>query len=355
MKLTSSGNVMLVTFSFSRQRHGAIFKAYFQAIPKAGECLPSMPFWMTSNIWLRAVYHSCRQNAEAFCQLGMAPWYPLTILHTTLQTWTVTGRSGWVEARDGSHVLTLLLSVSAHGLWTVFTARGGDAPSLAALLCLSASFEGVWLWFLFQAPLPGYLLSITIVMLDIQDSPTTSSCEKDWLEIGGVKWVSPVSKDGKLYASKSEGFVILVVVLLDILWILTSMCRCMFLHLYVVDHTGACVPVPVCFPPRSGCVIQLGTAAGRGSTPPLCYCTFTPTSLWLTRAFTWCTEPSPQRAVSTLSFCVLPASAECMTMFGLYFAKRLGCGLSCEVPLCCGRLGRCCLSCGGRFVTFLGH
>lgn len=37
MKLTSSGNVMLVTFSFSRQRDGAIFKAYFQAIPKAGK------------------------------------------------------------------------------------------------------------------------------------------------------------------------------------------------------------------------------------------------------------------------------------------------------------------------------
>lgn len=36
MKLTSSGNVMLVTFSFNRQRDGAIFKAYFQAIPKAG-------------------------------------------------------------------------------------------------------------------------------------------------------------------------------------------------------------------------------------------------------------------------------------------------------------------------------
>lgn len=36
MKLTSSGNVMLVTFSFSRQRDGATFKAYFQALPKAG-------------------------------------------------------------------------------------------------------------------------------------------------------------------------------------------------------------------------------------------------------------------------------------------------------------------------------
>lgn len=36
IRLTSSGNVMLVTFSFSRQREGTIFKAYFQAIPKAG-------------------------------------------------------------------------------------------------------------------------------------------------------------------------------------------------------------------------------------------------------------------------------------------------------------------------------
>lgn len=130
MKLTSSGNVMLVTFSFSRQRHGAIFKAYFQAIPKAGVCLPSMPFRIKTNIWLLATVYMTpvillRQNAEAFCQLGMAPWYPLTILPTTLQTWTVTGRSGWVEARDGSHVLTLLLGVSAHGLWTVFTASGG--------------------------------------------------------------------------------------------------------------------------------------------------------------------------------------------------------------------------------------
>lgn len=188
-------------------------------------------------------------------------------------------------------------------------------------------------------------------MLDIQDSPSSSSCEKDWLEIGGVKWVSILSKDGKVYATKSEGFLILLVVLLVIVlmhvfalvcdWSYWCMCTCVF--------------YPVCFTPRSGCAIQLGTAAGRESTPLLCYCTFTPTSLWLTRAFTWCTEPSPQRAVSTLCFCVLPASAECMTMFGLYFAKRLGRGWFCEVSLCCGRLGGCCLSCAGCFVMFLGH
>ncbi|XP_057680390.1 suppressor of tumorigenicity 14 protein homolog isoform X2 [Corythoichthys intestinalis] len=36
MRLTSSGNVMLLTFSIGRQREGAVFKAYFHAVPKAG-------------------------------------------------------------------------------------------------------------------------------------------------------------------------------------------------------------------------------------------------------------------------------------------------------------------------------
>lgn len=40
---------------------------------------------------------------------------------------------------------------------------------------------------LHQAPLPGYLLSVTIVAMDTQDSPSSDGCEKDWLDIGGVK------------------------------------------------------------------------------------------------------------------------------------------------------------------------
>ncbi|MBN3309803.1 ST14 protein, partial [Amia calva] len=44
IKLTSSGNVMLVTFSFNRQRDGAIFKAYFQAMPKTG-CGGALSAW----------------------------------------------------------------------------------------------------------------------------------------------------------------------------------------------------------------------------------------------------------------------------------------------------------------------
>lgn len=43
------------------------------------------------------------------------------------------------------------------------------------------------IWLLYQAPLPGYLISMTIVKMDIQDSPSSDGCEKDWLDIGGVK------------------------------------------------------------------------------------------------------------------------------------------------------------------------
>ena len=57
MKLTSSGNVMLVTFSFSRQRDGAVFKAYFQAIPKAGLMLSQKNKQSTqSSVWVWWAY-----------------------------------------------------------------------------------------------------------------------------------------------------------------------------------------------------------------------------------------------------------------------------------------------------------
>lgn len=49
------------------------------------------------------------------------------------------------------------------------------------LLCLE--FFGL----LFQVPVPGYLISVTIVTLDIQDSPSSDGCEKDWLDIAGTK------------------------------------------------------------------------------------------------------------------------------------------------------------------------
>ncbi|XP_071341324.1 suppressor of tumorigenicity 14 protein homolog [Trachinotus anak] len=115
MKLTSSGNVMLVTFSFSRQRDGAIFKAYFQAIPKAG-CGGSITSWNGSI---------------------SSPYYPSYYPPNIDCTWTL------------------------------------------------------------RAPLPGYLISMTIVTMDIQDSPSSDGCEKDWLDIGGVKLCNPVSDSSK--------------------------------------------------------------------------------------------------------------------------------------------------------------
>ncbi|XP_048030001.1 suppressor of tumorigenicity 14 protein homolog [Megalobrama amblycephala] len=121
MKLTSSGNVMLVTFSFSRQRQGAIFKAYFQAIPKT-ECGGFLTAW----------------NGTV-----TSPYYPAYYPPNVDCNWKI------------------------------------------------------------RAPLPGYLLSVTIVMLDIQDSPASSTCEKDWLEIGGVKLCNPVGDNSRkrIYSS----------------------------------------------------------------------------------------------------------------------------------------------------------
>ncbi|KAM4606089.1 suppressor of tumorigenicity 14 protein homolog [Polymixia lowei] len=115
MKLTSSGNVMLVTFSFSRQRDGAVFKAYFQAIPKAG-CGGSISSWNGSL---------------------SSPYYPAHYPPNMDCSWTI------------------------------------------------------------RAPVPGYLISMTIVTLEIQDSPSSDGCEKDWLDIGGVKLCNPMSDNSK--------------------------------------------------------------------------------------------------------------------------------------------------------------
>ncbi|XP_042566190.1 suppressor of tumorigenicity 14 protein homolog [Clupea harengus] len=121
MKLTSSGNVMLVTFSFSRQRHGAIFKAYFQAIPKE-ECGGFISSWNGSLT---------------------SPYFPANYAPNMDCSWKL------------------------------------------------------------RTPFPGYLLSITIVMLDIQDSPSSRACEKDWLEINGVRLCNPIvdSSRKRIYSS----------------------------------------------------------------------------------------------------------------------------------------------------------
>ncbi|XP_061614258.1 suppressor of tumorigenicity 14 protein homolog isoform X2 [Phyllopteryx taeniolatus] len=113
MGLTSSGNVMLLTFSFSRQREGTVFKAYFQAVPKA-RCGGSLSSWNGS---VSSPYHPSHYPPNIDCR------------------------------------------------WTL------------------------------RAPLPGYLISVTMVTLDIQ--PSSDGCEKDWLDVGGVKMCNQVSGSGR--------------------------------------------------------------------------------------------------------------------------------------------------------------
>uniref|UniRef100_W5MA62 Zmp:0000001114 n=1 Tax=Lepisosteus oculatus TaxID=7918 RepID=W5MA62_LEPOC len=115
IKLTSSGNVMLVTFSFNRQKDSAIFKAYFQAVPKAG-CGGSLPVW----------------NGTV-----TSPYYPSHYPPNVDCTWTI------------------------------------------------------------NAPPRGYLLSVTVVVLDIQDSPASHHCDKDWLDINGVRLCTPVADSSR--------------------------------------------------------------------------------------------------------------------------------------------------------------
>ncbi|XP_039601443.1 suppressor of tumorigenicity 14 protein homolog isoform X1 [Polypterus senegalus] len=121
IKLTSSGNVMLVTFSFNRQRDSAIFKAYFQAVPKTG-CGGSISSW---NGTLSSPYYPSHYPPSIDC------------------TWNV------------------------------------------------------------KAPVRGYLISLTIVFLDIQDSPTSNYCDKDWLDINGVRLCNPIveSSRKRVYSS----------------------------------------------------------------------------------------------------------------------------------------------------------
>ncbi|XP_077481046.1 suppressor of tumorigenicity 14 protein homolog [Stigmatopora argus] len=112
MRLTSSGNVMLLTFSFGRQREGAVFRAYFHAVAKAG-CGGAMSLWNGS---ISSPYHPAHYPPNIDCK------------------------------------------------WTL------------------------------RAPLPGYSISVTVVTLDIQRS--SDGCEKDWLDVGGVKLCNQVS-DGE--------------------------------------------------------------------------------------------------------------------------------------------------------------
>lgn len=120
-------------------------------------------------------------------------------------------------------------------------------------------------WLPHQVPLPGYLISLTIVMMDIQESPSSDGCEKDWLDVGGVKWVVTLLTFFLIFLGQGCGALCIKPILL------AALC--------------------------SDCVIWYQTAAKSGFTPLHSPSTSTLMSLSLTKASTCCTEPFLQRAV----------------------------------------------------------
>lgn len=94
MKLTSSGNVMLVTFSFSRQRDGAIFKAYFQAIPRPGHHITTYNSLHHKSYAMLHIYINSHhlQDVGGTFPRGMAPFIRHTTLPSTLQMLTAFGQ-----------------------------------------------------------------------------------------------------------------------------------------------------------------------------------------------------------------------------------------------------------------------
>ncbi|XP_019384134.1 PREDICTED: suppressor of tumorigenicity 14 protein-like [Crocodylus porosus] len=113
VRLTSSSNVMLVTFSLDKRKENSILKAYFQAVPKI----------------------VCGGRYISWNGTVSSPYYP----------------SYYPPSIDCSWII--------------------------------------------RAPLPGYKLSLKILVIQIQEkSPGSSKCDKDWLEIDGVRYCKAIAE-----------------------------------------------------------------------------------------------------------------------------------------------------------------
>ncbi|XP_064412952.1 suppressor of tumorigenicity 14 protein [Latimeria chalumnae] len=122
IRLTSSSNVMLVTFTSEKSRRSNIFKAYFHAVPKP----------------------VCGGNFTSWNGTLSSPYFP----------------SHYPPRVDCS--------------WTI------------------------------KAPKPGYVLALNIFVLDIQEkSLGATRCDKDWLEINGIRLCSSMDEGSrsKIYGS----------------------------------------------------------------------------------------------------------------------------------------------------------
>ncbi|XP_050814363.1 suppressor of tumorigenicity 14 protein-like [Gopherus flavomarginatus] len=116
IRLTSSSNVMLVTFSLDRRNESNMLKAYFQAVPKV----------------------VCGGHYISWNGTVSSPYYP----------------SYYPPNIDCSWLL--------------------------------------------RAPLPGYKLSLKILVIQIQEkSPGSNKCDKDWLEIDGVRYCKTIAESSR--------------------------------------------------------------------------------------------------------------------------------------------------------------
>ncbi|XP_019139510.2 transmembrane protease serine 7-like [Corvus cornix cornix] len=116
VRLTSSSNVMLLTFSLDRRGESNILKAHFQAVPKI----------------------ICGGHYISWNGTLSSPYYPSYYPPNIDCTWII------------------------------------------------------------KAPLPGYKLSLKILVIQIQEkSPGSSKCDKDWLEIDGVRYCKAVSENNR--------------------------------------------------------------------------------------------------------------------------------------------------------------
>ncbi|XP_009673347.2 suppressor of tumorigenicity 14 protein-like [Struthio camelus] len=126
VRLTSSSNVMLLTFSLDQREERNILKAHFQAIPKI----------------------MCGGHFISWNGTLSSPYYP----------------SYYPPNIDCSWII--------------------------------------------RAPLPGYKLSLKILVIEVQEkSPGSSKCDKDWLEIDGVRYCKAVSESNR---NKEYGYSVAV-------------------------------------------------------------------------------------------------------------------------------------------------
>ncbi|KAM4904633.1 suppressor of tumorigenicity 14 protein-like [Sylvia borin] len=116
VRLTSSSNVMLLTFSLDRRGESNLFKAHFEAVPKI----------------------ICGGRYVSWNGTLSSPYYPSYYPPNIDCTWII------------------------------------------------------------EAPLPGYKLSLKILVIQIQEkSPGSSKCDKDWLEIDGVRYCKALSENNR--------------------------------------------------------------------------------------------------------------------------------------------------------------